>query len=103
MMPFIMTGPINPGVLVETIMGDELANAAAAYLNAKTPAEEADAYARMRAAGQPASYGEEPEMHPFADIFPAGNISHHFVGQDQAKGVYAKELHIPAGFKLVSH
>lgn len=39
----------------------------------------------------------------FADIFPAGNVSHHFVGQDQAKGVYAKELRIPAGVWLVSH
>lgn len=40
---------------------------------------------------------------PFADVFPAANIHHHFVGQDEAKGVYAKELHIPAGFRLVSH
>lgn len=30
-------------------------------------------------------------------------IHHHFVGQDQARGVYAKELHIPAGERLVSH
>ena len=35
--------------------------------------------------------------------FPAANVRHHFVGQDQEKGVYAKELHIPAGYHLVSH
>lgn len=43
------------------------------------------------------------EFTPFAEIFPAGNISHHFVGQDQEKGVYAKELRIPAGFILWTH
>lgn len=43
------------------------------------------------------------EHKSFADIFPAGNISHHFIGQDQAKGVYAKELRIPAGVWLISH
>lgn len=37
-------------------------------------------------------------MLPFADAFPAENIAHHFVG-----GVYAKELHIPAGYEIVSH
>tara|TARA_R110000868_G_scaffold143298_1_gene361344 strand:- start:4152 stop:4487 length:336 start_codon:yes stop_codon:yes gene_type:complete len=37
-------------------------------------------------------------MKPFAEEFPAGNISHHFAG-----GVYAKELVIPAGFWLKSH
>lgn len=42
-------------------------------------------------------------MGPFADIFPAENVRHHFTGQDHDKGVYAKELHIPAGFILVSH
>lgn len=42
-------------------------------------------------------------LRPFADAFPPENIYHHFVGQDQAKGVYAKELHIPAGFRLDSH
>ena len=42
-------------------------------------------------------------MDAFADVFPAENIRHHFIGQDQNKGVYAKELHIPAGFTLVSH
>lgn len=83
----------------------ELDEATAAYWNAKTPAEEREAYSRMRAAGAPPSYGEDeaPAMRPFADVFPAANIHHHFVGQDQAKGVYAKELHIPAGFRLVSH
>ncbi len=40
---------------------------------------------------------------PFDVVFPQGNIRHHFVGQDQSKGVYAKELLIPAGFRLVSH
>lgn len=40
---------------------------------------------------------------PFGDVFPAANIHHHFIGQDQAKGVYAKELRIPAGYRLVSH
>ncbi len=39
----------------------------------------------------------------FAEVFPADNVRHHFAGQDAAHGVYAKELHIPAGFKLVSH
>lgn len=42
-------------------------------------------------------------MKPFADAFPPGNIHHHFAGQAQARGVYAKELHIPAGYDLVSH
>lgn len=53
----------------------------------------------------PANIGAimEVVLKPFADVFPAANIHHHFVGQDQAKGVYAKELHIPAGFTLVSH
>jgi quercetin dioxygenase-like cupin family protein len=37
-------------------------------------------------------------MRPFAEAFPAENVSHHFAG-----GVYAKELRIPAGYKLVSH
>lgn len=43
------------------------------------------------------------ELRPFAEEFPSENIHHHFVGQDQAKGVYAKEVHIPAGYHLVSH
>ena len=38
------------------------------------------------------------DLQPFADAFPSGNIRHHFIG-----GVYAKELLIPAGFRLVSH
>jgi quercetin dioxygenase-like cupin family protein len=42
-------------------------------------------------------------MQPFSDGFPAANIRHHFVGQDEARGIYAKELHIPAGFDLISH
>lgn len=42
-------------------------------------------------------------MKPFADVFPAGNVRHHFTGQDRGKGVYAKELRIPAGFVMVSH
>ena len=42
-------------------------------------------------------------MRPFAEVFPAANIHHHFVGQDQARGVYAKELHIPAGWTLGEH
>ncbi len=37
-------------------------------------------------------------LKPFADAFPPDNLRHHFAG-----GVYAKELRIPAGFKLVSH
>lgn len=43
------------------------------------------------------------QLKPFAEVFPAANVRHHFVGQDAARGVYAKELHIPAGFMLVSH
>ena len=42
-------------------------------------------------------------MQPFAAGFPGDNIQHHFVGQDADRGVYAKELRIPAGFDLVSH
>jgi quercetin dioxygenase-like cupin family protein len=30
-------------------------------------------------------------------------IRHHFAGQDDARGVYAKELHISAGTLLTSH
>lgn len=56
------------------------------------------------AAGPAASQAAaDAALKPFADVFPAANIHHHFVGQDQAKGVYAKELHIPAGFRMVSH
>jgi hypothetical protein len=43
------------------------------------------------------------EIRPFADIFPYGNIRHHFIGQNDARGIYAKELRIPAGMMLVSH
>ena len=43
------------------------------------------------------------EIKPFADVFPAANIRHHFVGHDDGKGMYAKELLIPAGMMLVSH
>lgn len=42
-------------------------------------------------------------MQPFAEAFPAENVRHHFVGQDEAHGVYAKELHVPAGVEIVSH
>lgn len=42
-------------------------------------------------------------MEPFSDAFPAENIRHHFIGQSQSSGVYAKELHIPAGYSIVSH
>ena len=42
-------------------------------------------------------------MQPFEAIFPTENIHHHFVGQDQNKGVYAKQLKIPAGWVLESH
>lgn len=45
----------------------------------------------------------DASLGPFATLFSAQNIHHHFIGQDQAKGVYAKELHIPRGFRLVSH
>lgn len=40
---------------------------------------------------------------PFETVFPPGNLRHHFAGQEDARGVYAKELHIPKGFRLVSH
>jgi quercetin dioxygenase-like cupin family protein len=42
-------------------------------------------------------------MKPFSEGFPVANIKHHFVGQNEARGIYAKELHIPAGFDLISH
>ena len=42
-------------------------------------------------------------LKPFVDEFPAENIRHHFIGQDAARGVYAKELRIPSGFTLISH
>lgn len=42
-------------------------------------------------------------MNSFVEHFPHQNIHHHFIGQGQDKGVYAKELHIPAGFHLISH
>lgn len=42
-------------------------------------------------------------MIPFSEGFPHENIRHHFVAQEQARGVYAKELYIPAGCSLVSH
>lgn len=35
---------------------------------------------------------------PFADVFPEDRVLVHLIG-----GVYAKELHIPAGFILGSH
>lgn len=42
-------------------------------------------------------------LKPFGDVFPAENIRHHFAGQDDDRGVYAKELLIPAGWTLGSH
>lgn len=44
-----------------------------------------------------------PRLMPFSEAFPTENVHHHFVGQDQDRGVYAKEVHIPAGYELVSH
>lgn len=38
------------------------------------------------------------EFGPFNAVFPEGHTHHHFMN-----GVYAKELHIPRGFVLVSH
>jgi quercetin dioxygenase-like cupin family protein len=43
------------------------------------------------------------QLNRFEDFFPAENISHHFIGQDQARGIYAKELRIPGGALLVTH
>jgi quercetin dioxygenase-like cupin family protein len=40
---------------------------------------------------------------PFKTAFPAENVRHHFVGQDQARGVYAKEVRLPAGYEIISH
>lgn len=37
-------------------------------------------------------------LKPFSDVIPHENIQHHFTA-----GVYAKEVHIPAGMLLVSH
>lgn len=37
-------------------------------------------------------------MDRFEDVFPAENVKCHLVG-----GVYAKEIRIPAGFRLMSH
>lgn len=42
-------------------------------------------------------------LRPFGDAFPPQNIRHHFAGQDDDRGVYAKELLIPAGWMLRSH
>jgi quercetin dioxygenase-like cupin family protein len=42
-------------------------------------------------------------LKPFDEAFPSGNVHHHFIGQEHKRGVYAKELHIPAGYELVSH
>lgn len=56
------------------------------------------------AAGPAASHAaRDIALKPFSDVFPAGNIHHHFAGQEDKSGVYAKETHIPAGFVLVSH
>jgi len=43
------------------------------------------------------------ELQSFAEVFPSSDIRHHFIGQNDAKGIYAKELRIPAGMRLVSH
>lgn len=51
----------------------------------------------------PTHWVMEAALKPFADVFPTENIRHHFTGQDDAKGIYAKELHIPAGMMLASH
>jgi quercetin dioxygenase-like cupin family protein len=42
-------------------------------------------------------------LKPFDEVIPVERVRHHFVGQDDAKGVYAKEIHIPKGAILVSH
>jgi hypothetical protein len=56
------------------------------------------------AAGPSASQtADDGTLKPFAEVFPPEATRHHFVGQDDAKGIYAKELHIPAGMTLVSH
>lgn len=45
----------------------------------------------------------QEKLQPFRDIITPDRIRHHFVGQNQAKGVYAKEIHIPAAHFIVSH
>lgn len=47
--------------------------------------------------------GAKQAFRPSDGGFPPDRIHHHLIGQGDAKGVYAKELHIPAGFFLVSH
>lgn len=42
-------------------------------------------------------------MRPVDEVLPPGSIRHHFAGQDDGKGVYAKETLIPAGVLLVQH
>jgi quercetin dioxygenase-like cupin family protein len=42
-------------------------------------------------------------LHIFDDLFPPQNIRHHFAGQDDDHGVYAKEMLIDAGTVLTSH
>ena len=44
-----------------------------------------------------------PGFTPFDEFFPPDRISHHWAGQGDAKGIYAKEIRIPAGFMLASH
>lgn len=53
----------------------------------------------MLAAGPAASEFVARELRRF----PESRIRHHFVGQDDAKGVYAKEHHILAGEVLSQH
>lgn len=57
----------------------------------------------MFAAGPAASNAVLHALRPFGDAFPPQNIRHHFAGQDVDRGVYAKELLIPAGWMLRSH
>lgn len=42
-------------------------------------------------------------LRPLAEVFSSDNIKHYFIGQDAGRGVYAKEMRIPAGADLVSH
>lgn len=55
------------------------------------------------AAGPAATIAAPNALRPFGEIFPSRNIRHHFAGHDDDRGVYAKELLIPAGWALRSH
>lgn len=39
----------------------------------------------------------------FSDGFPKSDICHHFVGQADGKGIYAKQLRVVAGTTLITH